>query len=200
MQMRTVNQRDEPTGRRSRLLIGLVAVPLLIVLAFVLIAQLGSSGRGTSSAATLAGNSKESEAPTSTVSSHDEVVTRLHSIFRVRDKAIQERNPSLLKDIYTIDCPCLEGDRELIKGLRKKHLVWRGVKVSLVVEDIEQVNGRLWIINALVKTDSFNIEQESGALVRSVPSGHERSRFAIARLPGQEEWLLGRASVIAERD
>jgi hypothetical protein len=177
-----------------------MAVPLLLILAFALIAQLGSSERGASSAATLAGRSRESETPTSTVASHDEVVARLHSIFRVRDRAIQERNSMLLNDIYTVDCPCLEGDRKLIQGLRKNHLVWRGIKVSLVVEDIEEVNGRLWVISALVKTSSFSIEQESGALVRSVPSGHERSRFAIAKPVGQEDWLLGRASVIAERD
>jgi hypothetical protein len=198
MQMRTAKHQDEPANRRSRLLIGLLAVPLFLMLAFAL-TQLGPSGSDASTSTTPADKSGELESPTSTVAGRDEIVARLHSIFRVRDRAIQERNPSLLKDIYTVDCPCLKGDRALIQGLRNKGLVWSGVKVSLVVEEIEQVNDRQWIISALVKTSPFIIEQESGAKVRSIPSGAERSRFALARPVGQEKWLLGRASVIAER-
>jgi hypothetical protein len=106
----------------------------------------------------------------------------------------------MLNDIYTVDCPCLKGDRALIQELKKKGLVWRGIKVSLVVEKTEQVNSRLWIINALVKTSGFVIERESGAKVRSVPPGEERSRFALARPLDRDDWLLGQASVIAGRD
>lgn len=198
--MRREEQPDEPANRRSRLLIGLVvAIPLLLLLGLVLVSQLEPKEGDASSVTALTGGSRGLEAPTSTIDTRDEVVARLHSIFRARDQAIQTRNPSILNGIYTIDCPCLKGDRALIEGLKKSGLVWRGIKVDLVVEKTEQVNERLWIISALVKTSSFNIERESGETVRSVPSGQEHSRFALARPTGQEEWLLGRASVTAER-
>jgi hypothetical protein len=77
-------------------------------------------------------------------------------------------------------------------------LVWRGVKVSLDIEEIKQVNDRLWTVNAQVTSSSFDIRQESGGLVRRVPSGREQSRFALARPLGEQDWMLGHASVIPE--
>jgi hypothetical protein len=138
--------------------------------------------------------------PSTTVGAREEVVSRLHQIFRIRDRAIQTRDIRELNNIYTIDCPCLKGDRALIDKLKKEGLVWRGIKVSLSIEGVEQVNDRLWIVNALVKTSAFEIRRESGATVQEVPPGEERSRFALARPVGQDAWLLGQASRLAEHD
>lgn len=199
--MRSVMKPDPPAPPRSRLLIGLVvATSLLLILALTLVIQAKPGDKALSSVTTLEDESHKSEASTSPAGSRDEVVARLRAIFRVRDRAIQTRDPDVLNSIYTVDCPCLEGDRALIQGLQKKGLVWRGIKVSLVIEESTKVNDRLWVVNALVKTSPFNIEQESGALVKSVPSGHERSRFALAKPVGQERWLLGQASIIPGRD
>ena len=187
--------------RRNRLvLVGLVLAALMM-LAVLAMTQLAQPDVGDVSSPTqLSDQTQPPPAPTSTIGARDEVVERLHQLFRVRDKAIRTRDVLLLEDIYTLDCPCLEGDRKLIGQLRRDRLQWRGVRVSLEVQEVERVNDRLWIVSALVTTSPFEILDESGTSVREVPQGQELSRFALARPVGQRQWLLGRASVIEGRD
>ena len=78
--------------------------------------------------------------------------------------------------------------------------MWDSIKVSLDIEEVKQVNDRLWTVNAQVISNSFDIRRESGGLVRRVPSGREHSRFALARPVGEQDWMLGHASVIPESD
>jgi hypothetical protein len=173
---------------------------LLLVAVLALIGQDTRSTDGRASSATRIPDVPDrTTAPSSTIGVRDEVVARLHQIFRIRDKAIQNRNALLLEDIFTVDCPCLTGDRQLIQKLRQEKLLWRGTRVSISVEEVEQVSSRLWTISALVTTSSFDIVEESGAIIRRVPGGSEYSRFALARPVGQKNWLLGKASVIEER-
>jgi hypothetical protein len=77
--------------------------------------------------------------------------------------------------------------------------VWRGIKVSLRIEKAERVNDRLWVVNAIVVAAPFRIEKESGEIVRIMPQGQESSRFALSRPIGEEEWLLGQASLVEQR-
>jgi hypothetical protein len=200
--MRRARHIDQPAHRRSRVfLLGTAAAALLVVAAVAFIAQraIPDTGDASSSATSQAGPEK-SLVPSSTIGTADEPVTRLHEIFRIRDQAIQTRNARILDDIYTIDCPCLKGDQTLIRNLRKEGLVWRGVKVSLDIKEVKQVNDRLWTVSAQVTTSSFDIRRESGGLVRRVPSGREHSRFALSRPVGEQDWMLGHASVIPESD
>jgi hypothetical protein len=177
-----------------------VVVVLLVIAIVSLLAQRTRPEEGSGSSATTQVNEPGSTtAPSSTVGTREEVIARLHQIFRIRDRAIQARNPLPLQDIYTVDCPCLEGDQQLIGRLKEERLRWQGIKVSLDIQDVERVNDRLWIVSALVRTSSFKILRPSGSLVREVPPGQEYSRFALARPIGQEGWMLGQASVIEER-
>jgi hypothetical protein len=174
-------------------------VVLLVIAIVSLLAQRTRPGEGSGSSVTTPVNEPGSTtAPSSTVGTREEVIARLHQIFRIRDQAIQARNPLPLQDIYTIDCPCLEGDQQLIGRLKEERLRWLGIKVSLQIQDVERVNDRLWIVSALVRTSSFKILRASGAIVREVPPGQEHSRFALAKPIGQEGWMLGQASVIEE--
>ncbi len=68
------------------------------------------------------------------------------------------------------------------------------VKTSIVVKSANEVNDRLWIVVATVRTPSVRIETETGQLVRIVPPEQNIVRFALARPPNEEEWLLGHAS------
>jgi hypothetical protein len=77
---------------------------------------------------------------TTTVDTRTEVVARLREILRVRDRALETRNASLLSSIYTVDCPCLQGDRDAIRQLKQSHEVWRGVATSISVRNLERVN------------------------------------------------------------
>jgi hypothetical protein len=201
IEMRRTTQGPRLAPRRSGLIFtgtALAALTLLII--FTATTRLTDPRQSSASTATTAANgSAESTAPSTTIGTRDEVVNRLHQIFRIRDQAIQTRDTRKLNAIYTTDCPCLRGDRALIERLKKERLVWRGVRVTLAVEGAEQVNDRLWIVNAIVKTSAFEIRRESGPMVRAVPSGQEHSRFALARPVGQDAWLLGQASVV-ERD
>jgi hypothetical protein len=188
-------------GRRYRLiLVGLVTGISLIVAIFVLTAQVTRSSDRSVSPTTTPSKRETTAAPHSTTDTRNEVLARFKLIFRIRDQAIRTRNPLLLEDIYTVDCPCLKGDQQLIRQLRQQGLVWRGVKVSLDVQEVERVNDRLWTASAVVTTSPFNIVTESGVVVRKVPEGRELSRFALSKPVGRSDWLLGQASVIEERD
>jgi hypothetical protein len=180
-------------------LAGLLLGAVLLSVTLVLLAQSTQPNDLVASPPTILSNSPETTNTASTIGTRQEVVTRIHQIFRVRDKAIQTRNPVLLNEIYTVDCPCLRGDQELIRGLKVDGLVWRGIKVSLDVQEVERVNDRLWTVSALVNTSSFDVMEESGALVREISPGQEYSRFALAKPIGHDDWLLGHAAVIEER-
>jgi hypothetical protein len=197
--MRIPKQRASAHRRNRLVLVGLVGAALLTVAVFALIPQLSRSDVETPSTG-LSEQQQPLLAPSSTIEVRDEVVGRLIEIFRVRDRAIQTRNARLLDALYTPDCPCLEGDRELIRRLKQEQLVWRGINVSLDVQKVERVNDQLWTVSALVTTSPFEIVKESGVPVRRIPQGQEVSRFALARPIGQQDWLLGQASVIEKRD
>jgi hypothetical protein len=183
---------------RSALAALLVGVVLLSVI-FVLLTQSTRPGdRVASPITTLSGSPEATNVP-STISTRQDIVARIHQIFRVRDRAIQSRNSILLDEIYTVDCPCLTGDRQLIRTLKTDGLVWRGIEVSLDVQEVERVNDRLWTVSALVNTSSFEVVDESGSVVREILPGQEYSRFALAKPIGHDSWLLGQASVIEER-
>jgi hypothetical protein len=136
---------------------------------------------------------------TTTIDPRTEVVARLKEILKVRDRALETRNASLLSSIYTVDCPCLQGDTDAIRRLRQSHEVWRGVATSISVEKLERVNDRLWIVNALFVAAPFQVENESGDLIRTTPGERNFTRFALARPVGYQEWLLGHVSLIERR-
>jgi hypothetical protein len=201
--MRVANQGTRPARRWNRLaLVGLVLTGLMAMAIFVLLPRLKQSADGGVSALTEPPSRQRqaTPAPNSTGETRGEVVGRLHQIFEIRDTAIRTRNPLLLEDIYTVDCPCLDGDQKLIRRLKKERLLWRDLKVSVKVKQVEKVNDQLWIVTGLVTTSSFEIVKESGAVIRKVLEGREYSRFALARPIGRTNWLLGRASVMEGRD
>jgi hypothetical protein len=136
---------------------------------------------------------------TTTIDTETEVVARLREILRVRDGALETRNASLLASIYTVDCPCLQGDRDAIRQLKQRHEVWRGVATSISVRNLEKVNERLWIVNALFVAAPFQVENESGEVIRSTPGERNLTRFALARPVGHAKWLLGHVSLIERR-
>jgi hypothetical protein len=129
-----------------------------------------------------------------TVSARGEVASRLREILRTRDVALLSRDASLLDEIYTIDCPCLKDGRTLIEQLRKENIVWKGVRTNIDITNMEEVNDRLWIVVATVRTPSVRIETESAQLIRTIPAERNRVRFALTRPQDAQEWLLGHAS------
>jgi hypothetical protein len=133
-------------------------------------------------------------AATTTIDPRTEVVARLKEILKVRDKALHDRNPRLLSAVYTVDCPCLEGDTNAIKELvgRNYHLIGGGT--SIRVRRVERVNSRLWLVIADFDSAPLRIETKSGDLVRQEPAGSDLFQFALAKPVDATEWLLGRAS------
>ncbi len=186
--------------RRNRLVfVGLPAAVLVVLVIATSVGQIRKSNEGSPSLSTTPSMQRTPIIPSTTISTGDEVVARFRKIFRIRDQAIRTRNPLLLEAIYTVDCPCLKGDRQLIRKLKQQQLLWRGIEISLHVQEVERVNDRLWTASAVVITSSFEIVRESGAVVRRIPGGRELSRFALARPTGKGDWLLGQASLIEER-
>jgi len=135
---------------------------------------------------------------TTTIDPRTEVVARLKEILKVRDAAYAQRRASLLKTIYTSDCPCLAGDGDAIKQLLKDKAVWVGAFTSIRVKKLERVNERLWIVIAIFDGSPFRIETESGELIRSVRGKSELFRFVLARSLASSEWLLGYAAPVKD--
>jgi hypothetical protein len=160
----------------------------------LLISQVGNNP-SSSPSEQMATSGTASTTPTvTTISAQIEIMSRLRKILQVRDRALLTRDADLLSGIYTIDCECLEDGRALIDQLHKKNIVWRGVKTEVSVTSTEEVNDRLWIVVATVKTPPVRIETERGRLIRIVPPERNRVRFALAKPRDKKEWLLGNAS------
>jgi hypothetical protein len=200
--MGIVSKPEESTHRRCHLVsVGLVMAVLVGLAAVLWTSQPTRTDSGETSPSPIPSSPPvTNSSSTSTTVSSEEIIARLHEIFRIRDRAIRTRNASLLEGIYTVDCPCLKGDKQLIQRLREQRLVWRGIEVTLTIKHARQVNDRLWIVNALVTTNSFEIVNESAAVVRRIPSGQESSRFALAKPVGNSSWSLGYALVTQESD
>jgi hypothetical protein len=141
-------------------------------------------------------------APTSTVArptttsldTRTELTERLVEIMKIRDRAFQERDREILKDIYTVDCPCLEGDGNAIQELvdNEYHIV--GGSTSIRPRQINRASTRLWLIVADFRSEPLRIEAEDGRLIREEPGGSELFQFALSKPSGSNEWLLGRAT------
>jgi hypothetical protein len=131
---------------------------------------------------------------TAAVPKEVEIESRLREILKVRDRALLARNAELLNDIYTSDCKCLKDGRALIRQLLKEKVVWRGVDTKVTIEEVEEVDKRLWIIVATVQTPPVRIETEAGELIRTVPKERNLVRFALAMPQNEQEWLLGHAT------
>jgi hypothetical protein len=136
---------------------------------------------------------------TTTIGEREEVVARLRTILRVRDRAYRERDVGLLREVYTTDCPCLRGDGRAIEQLIKDDAVWVGASTSVEVQKLERASDRLWIVVANFIGSPFRIETESGNLIRSVEGRSEPFRFALAKAES-DELLLGFAGPVDESD
>jgi hypothetical protein len=200
--MKTVdppNQKPRRPGVTARIVLLATVIPVIVGVLGLFSILSHNDGSGGSPDVTVSPEEQTTAVPTTTLDTSAEIVARLRQIFRIRDQAIKTRNVSLLEHIYTVDCPCLKGDSDLIATLKRDHLQWRGIEVSLQVEKVDRINDRLWTVNAVVFASPFIIEKESGEIVRRMPRGRELSRFALSRPTGKEEWLLGQASLVERR-
>jgi hypothetical protein len=123
-----------------------------------------------------------------------QVVERLREILRIRDEAFRERNPEILQDVYTTDCPCLAGDRNAIKELTDNNYHVVGGTTSIQVQKASQVNGKLWLVVADFQSAPLRIETKDRRLIREEPRGSDLFQFALSRPFGSSDWLLGRAT------
>jgi hypothetical protein len=125
-----------------------------------------------------------------------DVVSRLREILRIREAAYRTRNPDLLRSIYSIDCPCLESDERAILQLLDHGYEWDGIKTSIEIRSVDRIHERLWTVVALFRSEALRIETAEGQLVRREPAGSDLFKFTLIRPPGEQDWLLGLASVI----
>jgi hypothetical protein len=178
---------------RGRLFVALlVLIGALIVVAGIVVSRGGGEPAAESSTDILTESGTTTTA--TMIPTRTEVTSRLRSILDVRDRALLTRDAELLSEIYTIDCECLKDGQALIEQLQRENIIWKGVKTDISIRSAEEVNDRLWIVVATVRTPSVRIETEAGELVRIVPPEQNLVRFALAKPRDEEEWLLGHAS------
>ncbi len=132
--------------------------------------------------------------PTTTQNTREEVIERLREILSIRDRAFRERKTGLLKEIYTVDCPCLEGDKNAIDELVTSNYHMVGGATSIRVHRVSQVNARLWLVIADFQSAPLRIETDDNKLVRQEPRGSDLFQFALSKPASSSEWLLGRAT------
>jgi hypothetical protein len=175
---------------RRLLAVGLVAI---LPVALILTVLLTREDRGVTRS-TLVPSSTAASPTTTTVDTRTELTGRLEEILEIRDKAFQDRNSEILKDIYTVDCPCLEGDGNAIQELidNDYHIV--GGATSIRLRRISKASSRLWLLIADFRSAPLRIEGEDGQLIREEPGGAELFQFALSKPNGSNEWLLGRAT------
>ena len=170
-------------------------VALLVVTAVVAVLMTRGDGEAAGSTVPEPSSSQTTASPTTTtIDTRTEVVARLREILRVRDQALHDRNADLLSAVYTVDCPCLEGDTNAIEELVGKNYRLVGGATSIRVRRTERVTGRLWLVIADFESAPLRIETEGGELVRQEPAGSDLFQFALAKPVDTTEWLLGRAS------
>jgi hypothetical protein len=150
-------------------------------------------------AATRTQSSIDSSPATTMLDARTEVIERLRKILGIRDKAFRERDAKVLEKVYTVDCPCLEGDRNAIQELvaNNYHIVGGGT--SIRIHRASQVSSQLWLIVADFRSAPLRIEAEDRRLIREEPGGSDLFQFALARPAGSSEWLLGRATAYEDR-
>jgi hypothetical protein len=186
----TVNHPSTPSrGRTPRVLVA-AALVLALAAAFFVLRQDNPASQPPAPAP----KPPPATAPPTTLDPEKEVVARLQEILRVRDEAYVKRDTELLESIYTTDCPCLEGDGNAIRELRKKRYMWVGASSSIRVRRVERVTNRQWLITADFQSAPLQIKSETGRLVRREAGGSELFQFALAKPPTSDEWLLGRAT------
>jgi hypothetical protein len=169
---------------------GLVAIlPVALILAVLMTRE---DRRATRS--TVAPSSSATIPTTTTLDTRTELKGRLVEILRIRDKAFQDRDSEALKDVYTIDCPCLEGDRNAIEELIDNDYRIVGGATSIRLRRVSKASARLWLIIADFRSAPLRIEAADGRLIREESGGSELFQFALSKPSGSNEWLLGRAT------
>jgi hypothetical protein len=168
-----------------------VAVLLLAaLLASVLLSRDVDSGVA---ASTLPPSTTGAPPTITTGDTRAEVVGRLRKILEIRDQAFRDRSPEILNDVYTEDCPCLEGDKNAIQELIDNNYHIVGGATSVRIREVNQVSEQLWLVVADFRSAPLRIEAE-GRLVREEPGGSDLFQFALSKPSESTEWLLGRAT------
>ena len=177
---------------------GLVAALVLVALLVAALVIRGDDNDVVRTAPTLTPSSSEAVTPSTTVNPRAEIVARLREILRIRDKAFRDRDAKVLNNIYTSDCPCLEGDRNAIRDLQTKNYNIVGGATSIRVRRVERVSGRLWLVIADFRSAPVRVESEEEKLIREEPEGSDLFQFAMSKPTDSHEWLLGRAMAYQE--
>jgi hypothetical protein len=190
--MRNEDHQDPSKTSRRLVVAGLLAALALAVLLAALLTR--ESNVPVGSGQTSTSTSAQAAVTSTSLDHRTEVVDRLRSILRIRDQAFRERNAELLKQVYTVDCPCLEGDRNSIQELRVNKFRVVGGETSIRVERVERVNARLWFVIAHFGSAPLRIEAEGNKVIREEPAGSDLFQFALAKPLDSGDWLLGRAT------
>jgi hypothetical protein len=172
---------------------GLVAILLAIASLGVFLLTRRNDGRSVT-ASTMSPSSSATPPTSTTLNPRAEVIGRLRTILRIRDEAFRKRNAEILKEVYTVDCPCLEGDSNAIKELNDNNYHTVGGATSLRVRKASRVNDRLWLVIADFRSAPLRIETEDNRLIREEAGGSDLFQFALSKPAGSSDWLLGQAT------
>jgi hypothetical protein len=176
-----------------RRLVALVFVAVLLLAALLASVLLSRDVDSGVAASTLPPSTTGAPPTITTGDTRAEVVGRLRKILEIRDQAFRDRSPEILNDVYTEDCPCLEGDKNAIQELIDNNYHIVGGATSVRIREVNQVSEQLWLVVADFRSAPLRIEAD-GRLVREEPGGSDLFQFALSKPSESTEWLLGRAT------
>jgi hypothetical protein len=133
----SASSRPSRHGRLVGALFTLVVVSGLII--GIGISRGSSNSPSSPSDQTMGDVTTSKNSTATTISTRTEVVSRLHEILKVRDRALLKRDADLLSGIYTTDCKCLQDGQTLISQLQRENIIWEGVKTDAIVRSTEEV-------------------------------------------------------------
>ena len=188
------NEDHEPPPTPSRRLIGVALAVGLLVVVLLSVVLTTREDEGGVNEPHLSPTSVGASTTSIRGNTRTEIVGRLKSILKTRDEAFRNRAAGMLNEIYTVDCPCLEGDRNAIKELTSNNYHVVGGTTSIRVHKVDRVTERLWLVIADFRSAPLRIESESGELIRKEPAGSDLFQFALSKPSGSTDWLLGRAT------
>jgi hypothetical protein len=126
------------------------------------------------------------------VPGQDQVVARFKVLMQLREIALRERDPLLLRSVYAPGAPGLARDRAEIARLRDTGRRLDGLRLPVKVLDAYRPGDGSWVVVARLGRSPARLVTGSGRQVKAVRGGLAVYRCTLVKRDGR--WLLLRVA------
>jgi hypothetical protein len=122
------------------------------------------------------------------VPGRDQIVARFKVLMQLREIALRERDPLLLRSVYAPGAPGLAKDRAEIAILRHTHRRLDGLRLPVKVFDAYRPGDGRWVVVARLGRSPARLVTGSGRQVKAVRGSAAVYRCTLVKRDGR--WLL----------